>query len=969
MDAMQSFRQLCQETERNYWTIRMLTQIEYMQRVYQVKGEELPALLTNMVEELCAAYAQNGALTRPMVLEAEQKLMPLSARAKEIQMLCVAHAHVDMNWEWGTPETVGVVIDTFQTMLDLMEEYPEFTFSQSQASTYEMIERYCPSMLEDIRRRVQEGRWEVTASTWVEPDKNMAGSEAMARHVLYTKRYLSDLLDISMDSMEVDFEPDTFGHSANIPEILAQGGVKYYYHCRGREDNRLAYRWQSPSGAEVLAFAEPYWYSSEVLYNVALPLPQYCQDSNTNTCLNVYGVGDHGGGPTRRDIERIRDMAGWPLMPSIRFSTLHEFFHLLEKDRERFPIVKDELNCLFTGCYTSQARLKLANRVGEERLYDSELLSALAAPLGDRLTHVAGYQDAWKKVLFNQFHDILPGSCVPDSCTQALGSFQEALSVCVANANRSMKWLSSLIATDAFGAQEELGGLAEGAGVGYNTMKSRGYGINAGSMDYGFSSTSHADGKVRVFILFNTTQYPREDAVELTLWDWQYPLRMTEIVTLDGTSLPFDVREEGTHYWGHHYARLATVAKVPALGYTCVAARFREDAPPLPVFHPQYGQDERAPVEWHSSFARPPINTPRVTRIIDAPVVLENECVRAQFDSRTMKLVSFTDLRTGRELITKERPSAFFRLVSESDQYKRSAWTIGPYGQIRDLNEDGFVRVSQKVLTGPNPYVRYELPFDNSKVEVTLSLPKSSPTLRFSLRIDWREFGKPDGVTPLLQFYLPFAFAAETYRYDIPCGSIDRAAVGHDVPAIAYAMPIAQNGAATLSLSTDCKYGYRAQDDSLILNLLHASYFPDPCPDIGEHSVEVGLSAVEDAQSGEAAERAMRFVHPILAYSARIHEGSLPSETSFLRVDGPARLVAVKSAEDHSGRWILRLVGERECEGSVTVTSRLPIRAAWLTDLTETAQSPLECDGQSVTLSLPHSGVRTLCLDVAEAGK
>ena len=258
MNSRLIFRELCQNAEQNSWMIRILTEVEYLLCLYEALEKPLPAVLDEVIAELAATLQQQGTLTRQDVMAAEEKLQPLSSEAKEIKMFCVAHAHVDMNWEWGLPETVGVVIDTFQTMLEIMEEYPEFTFSQSQASTYQLIEEYCPSMIPAIKQRIQEGRWELTASTWVEPDKNMAGSEAMARHILYTKRYLSRLFDVDANRLEVDFEPDTFGHSANIPEILQQGGVKYYYHCRGRrEGDTKIYRWQAPSGAEILCFEEP----------------------------------------------------------------------------------------------------------------------------------------------------------------------------------------------------------------------------------------------------------------------------------------------------------------------------------------------------------------------------------------------------------------------------------------------------------------------------------------------------------------------------------------------------------------------------------------------------------------------------------------------------------------------------------------------------------------------------------------
>ena len=165
-----------------------------------------------------------------------------------------------MNWMWGYQETVALTIDTVRTILTLMEEYPEFKFSQSQASVYHILERYAPAVLDQVKQRVKEGRWEVIASSWVENDKNMSGGESMARHLLCTKKYLSELLDISEDSLNLDFEPDTFGHSRNIPEILRNGGVSRYYHCRGYDGENI-YRWRAPSGAEVLVYREPTWYS------------------------------------------------------------------------------------------------------------------------------------------------------------------------------------------------------------------------------------------------------------------------------------------------------------------------------------------------------------------------------------------------------------------------------------------------------------------------------------------------------------------------------------------------------------------------------------------------------------------------------------------------------------------------------------------------------------------------------------
>ena len=212
----------------------------------------------------------------------EHELQSYGAEAKQYTLICVGHAHIDMDWQWSYEETVATTIDTFQTMLNLMREFPDFIFLQSQASVYEMIEKYAPDMLDEIRHNVAEGRWEVIAGTWVEHDKNMSGTEAMVRQLLYTRRYLSKLLNIDPLSLDIDFEPDTFGHSAHVPEILSRGGVKYYYHCRGDEYKRL-FRWRAPSGAEVLACCEPNWYLGAIEYDMASFVPSFCRENHTDT--------------------------------------------------------------------------------------------------------------------------------------------------------------------------------------------------------------------------------------------------------------------------------------------------------------------------------------------------------------------------------------------------------------------------------------------------------------------------------------------------------------------------------------------------------------------------------------------------------------------------------------------------------------------------------------------------------------
>lgn len=241
------------KTNTGYWAERILSQLRYATKLSKVNDGVYDQLISDAIRFLDDKCSEEGVISKNTAQQAENMILGMSTAAKSFKIICAAHAHIDMNWMWGYAETAAVVLDTFRTMLNLMDEYPDFKFSQSQASVYKIVEEYDPDMLEEIKKRVKEGRWEVTASTWVEADKNMPNGESFARHILYTKRYISRLLDIDPDSLQLDFEPDTFGHSLNTPEILLRGGVKYYYHCRGYEGHNI-YRWKSLLRVVLLSY-------------------------------------------------------------------------------------------------------------------------------------------------------------------------------------------------------------------------------------------------------------------------------------------------------------------------------------------------------------------------------------------------------------------------------------------------------------------------------------------------------------------------------------------------------------------------------------------------------------------------------------------------------------------------------------------------------------------------------------------
>ena len=188
-------------TPPNRWHRRILAELEFVLRLSKAQPALCEEPLRKALDFLLAGQDAEGVLTKSRILEAERHLLPVAATARSYNLILAGHAHIDMNWMWSWQETVATALDTFRTMLAIMDEYPQFHFSQSQASVYRIVEEFDPEMMAAIRARIAEGRWEVTASSWVEQDKNMPSTESMARHVLYTKRYLQEKWNALMGSL------------------------------------------------------------------------------------------------------------------------------------------------------------------------------------------------------------------------------------------------------------------------------------------------------------------------------------------------------------------------------------------------------------------------------------------------------------------------------------------------------------------------------------------------------------------------------------------------------------------------------------------------------------------------------------------------------------------------------------------------------------------------------------------------
>ena len=374
------------------------------------------------------AYAERRAETYWAALHgARGRLAPAHAEMQKFTGHLVGHAHIDLQWLWTWDETVHKIIpETFGQALKFMAEFPGFTFAQSSAALYVATEEHYPDLFRQIQEREKAGQWEIVGGRWCEGDMNMISPEAHARHLLYAQRYFQSRFG---HICRVGWEPDTFGHCWTMPQILKKGGIDTYYFCRAGKGVPLFW-WEAPDGSRVLAFEEPAtggWYNDGVDDDKVRELARFVQATGGLDHLMVYGVGNHGGGPTREYIEAalaMRERTPWPV---IKFSTAGEFFRRLSAqiDPEKLPVIRTELNPVFEGCYSSHSRIKRYNRDCEAMLESAEVFAAQAG--GGTDYPRAAFEEMWRQVLWNHHHDTLPGSFIHASALDSARMYEALL--------------------------------------------------------------------------------------------------------------------------------------------------------------------------------------------------------------------------------------------------------------------------------------------------------------------------------------------------------------------------------------------------------------------------------------------------------------------------------------------------------------------------------------------------------------
>jgi alpha-mannosidase len=475
---------------------------------------------------------------------AHAKLEVLKPWLQRFTIRAVGNSHIDMAWLWPWTETVEVVRNTFRSVLDLMREYPDFKFTMSSARTFEWMQEKYPDLFKEIQQRVKEGRWEIIGGMWVEPDLNMPDGESLVRQILVGKRYFQKNFGVDV---KIGWNPDSFGYNYQLPQIYKKSGMDYFVTQKllwAHEFTTFPYKlfwWQAPDGSRLLTYF-PRDYAGgidgdQLGRDLSVWMPSIYGPKLTDSpeMMHLYGVGDHGGGPTRVMLDhadQLRDPN--TVFPKLQFSFASEFFSDLEKKLPSMQVPTWDGELYFAyhrGVFTTQAETKRRIRRAEELVLNAEKFSSLASLYGRNYPQ-EGMEQTWKNLLFDHFHDIMPGS---------------GIAVNYLDAKRNLENV------DRFAKDVAMGSLRE------------------------IAAHVNTQSEGAPIMIFNSLSWPRAEVTEVEA-QLPAPAKQVEVVDSNGKAAESQLLSLDPET---HRARLLLLSNIPSLGYKTYFVRAAASAPAI----------------------------------------------------------------------------------------------------------------------------------------------------------------------------------------------------------------------------------------------------------------------------------------------------------------------------------------------------------------------------------------------------
>ncbi len=801
--------------------------------------------------DLAALDAKDQPKFDASLKQAQSTLEGLKPLLQQATLHLTGNSHIDAAWLWPWTETVDVVKRTFGTALQLMNEYPDYTYTQSAAQYNAWIAEKYPQMNEEIKQRIKEGRWEIVGGMWVEPDLNMPDGEAQVRSILVGKRWFQKEYGVDV---RIGWNPDSFGYTWQLPQIYKRSGIDYFVTQKTawNDTNQFPFKlfwWESPDGSKVLTYF-PHDYANDNLNPVRLAydLATARQKAPGMTeMMDLYGIGDHGGGPTRAILdEGVHWMQPDKVVAHSQFGTAQSYFTGIESrlspdsrvwdydsiakgytppptpadGQVAIPTWKTEMYFEYhRGVMTTQANHKRNMRDSEEQAINAEKLASLAWLSGkpypaDQLT------EAWKKITFNGFHDLAAGSGIGVIYKEAQQDYDQVRWATNEISQKSLKTIAAAINTQGGGAPVLV--------------------LNPLAWE--------RSGPVTVEV-----QMPAAAAGGVSVVDAANRVVPSQVLKSDA----------GTN----SYKLLIEANKVPSLGYK--------------VLHVVSG------------------TRPFASDLKAQGLTLENSVLKVTVDPQSGCITSLYDKKTNFETLAPggcgNQLQTFKDLPKDYD-----AWNIDP-GTLDHMTSIDKADSVELVEKGPlRSAIRVSRTWASSKFVQEITLDAGADQVDVVNDIDWHE------THVLLKAAFPLAATSSKATYEVPYGSIQRATTRNnsweqaqfEVPALRWAdLGDEQHG---FSLLNNSKYGYDDKDNVLRISLLRSPTWPDPDADRGHHHFTYALYPHGgDWKQALTVRHGYEYNYRLQATQVEAHSGSLPAEYSYVSVN-PENVVltALKKAED-----------------------------------------------------------------------
>jgi len=806
----------------------------------------------------------------------------------------IGHAHMDMNWLWTYSETMNMCNDNLRQTVAFMDEFPDFTMLQSQASVYSFVEKVDPPLFELVKKYVKAGRLELAGGMWTEGDMNLSSGEAITRTFLLGQRYFQNRFG---KMANIGWLPDNFGHVSQMPQILKLAGCDYFYFHRTKP-YLGTFWWVAPDSSKVLCYAND-TYNGDITPEMKNEVDKFSPDKRR--ILQITGVGDHGGGPTRGNIQMVHQLANTPDYPTVKFTTAGDFFKKASKEMEGRPTHRGEMQFIFEGCYTNVSDIKAGNRNSENSLYSSEFFNTLRWLNGDKYP-ADELHDLWTTLAFNQFHDILPGSAINEANKEAIARYSELL-------RKS------------------------------NDLKNNAFRKMADEVKF-------QTGMGQPIVAYNLQPNNRKALVEANVYSYQ------EAVTAK--------YESWGNYYGSKYilpidkgqGMVPTVLVRDARGKTYPAqVVWGKSTPPGFTSKIQFVV-ENMPAGGYKTFY---IDVTKPGEFND-PIpftnnTFETDFFTVKFDMKTGGIVSLFDKRLNKEFVKNGGQLNNLKIYLEDKKGGMKSWVINKIVKEEDVTNVKSVKV---VENGPvRACIETVKTWGKSRFLERTYLYRSYPRIDYDMEVHWLETGSDSTDSPMLRALFPLEIKDPRFYSQVPFDVVERPIDGKingkDVPSYlksqsdVYGVKSGKtdgqevpaqkwvdvtDGKFGIALLNKTKYGHSYHNGDLRITLMRSAGDPDIYPNLGKFNISYSLFPhAGDWKNGVWAE-GEDFNVPVYAAEppslALVKQhATRPEEASFFSVDAAnVNLSGIKQSEDGK-ELIIRLT---EIEGKpITVNLKVPI--------------------------------------------